>query len=130
MTFTKEEAFLAAVRSDLKVFLQQAFVTIYPDKDFMDNWHIDAIVHRLELSIQGHQPRLIINLPPRQLKSFIASVALPAFILGMDPAAKIICTSYSDELAKTLVARLQAHRREYVVPALLPTRPADQDDRK
>ena len=47
MTFTKEEAFLAAVRADLKVFLQQAFVTIYSDKDFMDNWHIDAIVHRL-----------------------------------------------------------------------------------
>ena len=68
----------------------------------MDNWHIDAIVHRLELSIRGHQPRLIINLPPRQLKSFIASVALPAFILGMDPTAKIICISYSDELAKTL----------------------------
>ena len=47
-------------------------------------------------------PRLIINLPPRQLKSFIVSVALPAFILGMDPSAKIICISYSDDLAKAL----------------------------
>ena len=42
------------------------------------------------------------NLPPRQLKSFIVSVAPAAFIIGMDPSAKIICISYSDELAKAL----------------------------
>lgn len=68
----------------------------------MDNWHINAIIHCLELSIEGKLPRLIINLPPRQLKSFIASVVLPAFILGIDPTAKIICISYSDDLAKML----------------------------
>ncbi len=102
MAFTTEEAYWAAVRSDLKSFLQQAFSTIYPRDEYLDNWHIDAIVYCLEQSIQGRMPRLIINLPPRHLKSFIASVALPAFILGMDPSAKIICISYSDELAKAL----------------------------
>jgi predicted phage terminase large subunit-like protein len=102
MPFGDAEAYWAAARSDLRVFLSQSFNTIYPGKVFLDNWHIQAIVHRLELSIQGKQPRLIINLPPRQLKSFIISVVLPAFILGQDPSAKIICVSYSDELAKTL----------------------------
>jgi hypothetical protein len=102
MPFGDAEAYWAAARSDLRVFLSQSFNTIYPGKVFLDNWHIHAIVHRLELSIQGKQPRLIINLPPRQLKSFIISVVLPAFILGQDPSAKIICVSYSDELAKTL----------------------------
>ena len=48
MTISKEQAYLAATRSDLKVFLHQAFNTIYPGKDFMDNWHIDAIIHCLE----------------------------------------------------------------------------------
>jgi len=102
MQFSDEEAYWAAVRLDLNVFLSQSFNTIYPGKAFLDNWHIQAIVHSLELSIKGEQPRLIINLPPRQLKSFITSVVLPAFILGQDPSAKIICISYSDELAKTL----------------------------
>jgi len=102
MAFTTEEAYWAAVRSDLKSFLQQAFSTIYPRDEYLDNWHIDAIVYCLEQSIQGRMPRLIINLPPRHLKSFIASVALPAFILGMDPSAKIVCISYSDELTKKL----------------------------
>lgn len=102
MRFSDKEAYWAAVRSDLNVFLSQSFNTIYPGKAFLDNWHIHAIVHSLELSIQGEQPRLIINLPPRQLKSFTTSVVLPAFILGQEPSAKIICISYSDELAKTL----------------------------
>ncbi len=102
MKYSKEEAFLAAIGSDLRVFLRQAFAEIYPGKPFMDNWHIDAIIHCLECSIQGQMPRLIINLPPRHLKSFLVSVVLPAFILGLDPTAKIICISYSDELAKAL----------------------------
>ncbi|GJL85316.1 MAG: hypothetical protein DHS20C02_10910 [Micavibrio sp.] len=102
MKYSKKEVYLAALRSDFKVFLQQSFNTVHPGSQFMDNWHVDAIIHCLESSINGEMPRLIINLPPRHLKSFIVSVALPAFILGMDPTAKIICVSYSDDLAKTL----------------------------
>ena len=37
--------------------------------------------------------------PPRHLKSIIFSVALPAFLLGQDPTKRIICVSYSNELA-------------------------------
>jgi hypothetical protein len=43
--------------------------------------------------------RLNLNLPPRTLKSFIASVTLPAWLLGRDPSARIIAASYSDDLA-------------------------------
>ncbi|NWF35891.1 hypothetical protein [Mariprofundus sp. KV] len=102
MKYTKEEIFLAAIKSDLKVFMRQCFNTIYPGKKFVDNWHIDAIIYNLEKAIEGKTQRLIINLPPRQMKSFMTSVVLPAFILGMDPSVKIICVSYSDELTKTL----------------------------
>jgi predicted phage terminase large subunit-like protein len=97
-----KEIYLAALRSDLRVFVRHSFQWLYRDKQFLDNWHIDAVLYRLEESIEGRLPRLIINLPPRQLKSFIVSIALPAFLLGLDPTAKIICVSYSDELAKAL----------------------------
>lgn len=102
MQSSDEKAYWALVRLELYAFVLQAFRSINPGKALLENWHIQAIVHSLELSIKGEQPRLIINLPPRQLKSFITSVVLPAFILGHDPSAKIICISYSDELAKTL----------------------------
>ena len=39
------------------------------------------------------------NVPPRHLKSIIFSVALPAFLLGLDPTKRIVCVSYSNDLA-------------------------------
>jgi hypothetical protein len=43
---------------------------------------------------QGKIRRLIINLPPRHLKSLMASIAFPAWCLGHDPSAQILCVSY------------------------------------
>ena len=97
-----EMLYFAAVRSDFTTFVQHSFASLYPERTFMGNWHIDAIAHFLTEAIEGRKPRVIINLPPRQLKSFLVSVVFPAFILGMDPTAKIICCSYSEELAKVL----------------------------
>jgi predicted phage terminase large subunit-like protein len=39
--------------------------------------------------------------PPRHLKSIIASVALPAWYLGHNPSERVVCISYSADLAKT-----------------------------
>jgi hypothetical protein len=66
---------------------------------FLSNWHIDAIAYYLEEVRRGAIRRLIITLPPRNLKSICASVAFPAFALGHDPALRIVCASYSQELA-------------------------------
>ena len=46
--------------------------------------------------------RVIINVPPRSLKSLCASVALPAWILGHNPAAPILCVSYAQDLSDKL----------------------------
>jgi hypothetical protein len=40
--------------------------------------------------------------PPRSLKSHCASICLPAFILGHDPSRRILCASYSQDLASAL----------------------------
>lgn len=102
-----ENAYWAAVGTDFKMFLRHSFGTLCPGQVFLDNWHVDAIVHRLQQSAAGKMPRLTINLPPRHLKSVIVSVAFPAFLLGRDPTAKIICVSYSDELAKALAGQFR-----------------------
>ena len=39
-------------------------------------------------------------LPPRSLKSFMGSICLPAWILGHNPAERIICASYGHKLSK------------------------------
>ena len=46
--------------------------------------------------------RLIVNVPPRSIKSITAAVAFPAWVLGQDPTRRIICVSYAEELARKL----------------------------
>ena len=60
---------------------------------------MDAIAYRLERIRRGEITRLIINLPPRSLKSLMVSVAFPAFLLGHDPTRKIFGISYGTDLA-------------------------------
>ncbi len=50
----------------------------------------------------GSIRRLVVNLPPRHLKSLLASVAFPAWCLGHDPSAEILCVSYAQDLADKL----------------------------
>ncbi len=45
--------------------------------------------------------RVIINLPPRALKSTIASVLFVAWYLGRNPEKRALCASYNDQLSKT-----------------------------
>jgi predicted phage terminase large subunit-like protein len=90
----------ALLRSDFRAFLQKVFTTLAPGQTYVPTWHIDAIADRLERVRRGEIRRLIINMPPRSLKSIAASVAFPAYILGLDPSRRIICVSYSGDLAK------------------------------
>jgi len=88
------------LRNDFRAFIHKVFTTLCPGQDYERSWHIEAIAYQLGRVRRGEITRLIINMPPRSLKSISASVAFPAFILGRDPSRRIICVSYSGELAK------------------------------
>lgn len=90
----------ALLRSDFRAFVEKVFTTLAPGQTYVPSWHVDAIAYKLELVRHGKIRRLIINMPPRSLKSIAASVAYPAFMLGHDPTKRIICVSYSGDLAK------------------------------
>jgi len=87
------------LRQDLAAFVEKTFTTVVGGEEFHDNWHIHAMTHQLERVLRGEVTRLIINVPPRHLKSITVSVAFPAFMLGHRPSTKIICASYNEELA-------------------------------
>jgi hypothetical protein len=90
----------AIYRATFGAFSYRAFEALNPGQRLIPNWHIDAICYHLQLMVRGEvHKRLVMNLPPRTLKSFLVSVALPAWILGRAPDTPIICASYSDELA-------------------------------
>jgi len=89
----------AGLRSDFVTYLYRCFLHLNPGALFLPNWHIHAIAYQLERVRRGEITRLIINLPPRYLKSITVSVAFPAFLLGLSPSRRIITISYADELS-------------------------------
>lgn len=95
----KRKLLTKAVRENFLVFLHRVFLEIDNSQAFVPNWHLEVIADRLLSVHEGKQRRLIITQPPRSLKSICASVAFPAWILGHNPRARIICISYSQDLA-------------------------------
>jgi predicted phage terminase large subunit-like protein len=95
----KISEYRALLRQDLHAFIERSFYHLNPTTEFLDNWHIQEIAAALEECRQGYTKRLIINVPPRFLKSHCATVAFPAWLLGHNPSAQIICASYAQELA-------------------------------
>jgi len=94
------EALDAILRRDLASFTAKVFETVLPGEQFLENWLIECLAWRLAPAASGKRMRLIVNLPPRSLKSIAASVALPAWLLGHNPACRIITVSYADDLAR------------------------------
>lgn len=99
MTDLDADTYAALMRQDLHSFVQRCFLVLNPQTPFSDNWHLQLIAAKLEACRLGQCRRLIINVPPRSMKSIAASVAFPAWLLGHQPSARIICASYGQDLA-------------------------------
>ena len=95
-------ALAALLRSDPRFFVWKVFQTVSPGTPYLPNWHIDAIVYQLMRVQAGDISRLLINQPPRSLKSIVVSVAYVAWLLGHDPTRRVIVVSYSNEFAAEL----------------------------
>jgi predicted phage terminase large subunit-like protein len=94
--------FDSLTRISFALFVERVFAELNPGEPFLHNWHIDLIVQHLEAARAGNILRLAINIPPRNLKSIIVSVAYVAWLLGHDPTTKIICASYNEDLSVRL----------------------------
>jgi len=64
------------------------------------NLHIWGSAEHLEAVHRGEIRKLIINVPPRTLKSYLVAAAFPAWELGLKPNMKYTMVSYSGDLAK------------------------------
>lgn len=86
-------------------FVTKAFKVLEPTTDFKTNWHIRYLCKRLQFEMEriGKKQKksrdLIINIPPRHMKSLIVTVMLNAWTWTKYPSMKFLCASYSDSLA-------------------------------
>lgn len=98
------EQIAALYRTHFAAFLRFAFHELHPGQRLVETPHIDVLADHLARVARGNITRLIINMPPRSLKSFSASVALPAWLLGRDPTKQIISVAGTKELARDFEA--------------------------
>jgi predicted phage terminase large subunit-like protein len=102
MKINKKEEYLAILRTDFVAFVERAFRELNPKTEFQLNWHIEVIAEALEQCRTGKLRRLIINVAPRSLKSHMTSISFVAWLLGHNPAARIACASYGQDLSEKL----------------------------
>lgn len=94
-----QRAMDAACRQRFDLFLRRVMATVSPGVAFVPNWHLEAMAEHLHACARGDITRLIINLPPRMLKSTLVSVAWPAWLLGHEPTRRMMAASYAQSLA-------------------------------
>ena len=112
----------ALLRHDPVAFIERSFLVLNPQSQYMPNWHIEMIAAALEDCRLGKIRRLIINVPPRSLKSHCASVAFPALLLGHNPSAQILCVSYGQDLADKHALDTRNLMASQIYQELFPTR--------
>ncbi len=86
-------------RHDFWCFTELMFPVLHPGKklDYAD--YLGLMAWLMMGVAKGKYRRVVINLPPRHMKSLIVSILYPAWRLGLNPSAKFITVSYGDDLA-------------------------------
>ncbi|HTS38982.1 MAG TPA: phage terminase large subunit [Xanthobacteraceae bacterium] len=97
--FTPANMCANVLRQDLNAFTHRAFLELFPQEPFYPNWHHEVVAAQLEEDRRSGGKRIAFALPPRHLKSFMASVVYPAWLLGHDPTMQIMCVSHGQDLA-------------------------------
>jgi hypothetical protein len=93
--------------ANFEAFVRQAFAESHPNEVIGDQRYVTFLCARIRELYTGESRRLIVNLPPRHLKTFIGSVCLPAWWLAHRPAAHVIIVTYAEPLASDIGHRLQ-----------------------
>lgn len=79
--------------------MSRAWHIVEPNTQYVNNWHIDIISEYLGAAARGEVRNLIINIPPRCMKSLLACVFFPTWVWTWAPHTRWLFGSYSADLA-------------------------------
>lgn len=83
----------------LKHFIAQAWHIVEPNTTYKANWHIDAICEHLQAVFDGEIRNLLVNVPPRTMKSLTISVFWPVWCWINNPNIRWLYSSYAHTLS-------------------------------
>ena len=98
---TQEDILREQQARNMHEFVKGAWPTLEPGREFHDNWHIQAICEHLEAvaDVTSGLKRLIINIPPRHMKSLTCAVAFPCHTWIKQPHKQFVFASYNQALS-------------------------------
>lgn len=126
MAIGPSEMYTRILRHDFSAFTHRAFIELHGPGIFKPNWHLEVLARQLEDVRLGRCRRLIINIPPRHLKSHTATVAFPAWLLGHDPAKKILTVCYAQDLSDKMARESRNLMNSAFYRAMFGTRLSDR----
>lgn len=121
------------LRNDFSTYIERSFAELNAQKLFMHNFHIDVVASKLEACRRALLRRLIVLVPPRSLKSHMASICFPTWLLGHNPAAQIISVTYGQDLSNAFATDCRNLMQSRFYQSLFPgtrltsTRPAIEE---
>lgn len=89
----------AKAENRLRDFVRAGWHVVEPGRKFVPNWHLDAICDHLEAVTLGQIRFLVINIPPRCMKSLAVSVFWPCWEWTKFPSNRFLCSSYAQRLS-------------------------------
>jgi predicted phage terminase large subunit-like protein len=92
---------LLKVRAEgsLRQYMEEAWPILEPSVPFLPNWHLDLLCEHLEAVTAGQERRLLVNIPPRYMKSLLITVLWPTWEWIRCPGRRWIFASYTESLA-------------------------------
>ncbi len=88
----------ALLREDFVTFYRRSFLTLNPATPYLENWYVRYIAYQLVGLFDRGKARAILNVPPRYGKSQLIS-AFTAWLMGKNPALRVIVVSYARDLS-------------------------------
>ncbi len=81
-------------KRSLRKFVVEAWHVLEPQTAFVPGWHLDAICDHLQAVTEGRIRKLLINVPPRHMKSLATSVFWPCWTWTFKPWIRWMFASY------------------------------------
>ena len=94
-----EEIEIMLAIKNMEEYVAHTWKVLEPGVEYKSNWHIGAICEHLEAVLNNEIRHLLINMPPRHMKSLGVSVFLPSYAWLNNPYLQFLYSSYSQGLS-------------------------------
>ena len=89
----------ALLRKNLMEFSIRSMSVLEPSTNIEPNWHHCAVCYAVQRTLHGEFSQVVINQPPKTMKTHIVSISAVAQQLAINPQLKFAIISHDDVLA-------------------------------